>query len=628
MELNGYRKFEYSGVAEFAGASAISFNINYVDPLREMEGEDVQAYSLDTIPPSIGKLKSLRVLNIRGETKLPQLAPSVVFPQLTEVRILNSGFEEMPPLIRNMPNLKALTVRLTPIESVPVWIGELSQLEYLSFESVPISTVPKEIWNCTNLRDLAFKMVALSELPEGVEKLQYLISFEATESGLTQLPYGLFTIPTLSRLNVSSNNLTTLPPLPRSPLMFTSFNISDNQLCFIDEKTQEWIDGIDEEWRFFQNCADEFRGIPPEKSWITLNHLSPAPVMNTVTPQSVGLSKSSFSTFTKMFSLSSTVAIQLIKDRYIAVRELPSLSLKSVYQLPVKATGATAYTYSTAAIALEDGTVMEFNPTTGATKMLVSMMPGYSISGLYKSNGEEYLVNDFGVISLSDSIYYRHDAVQGTEHKHEFYRGQKPDWHYITRDGVIFVLYRFSKWDAELFAFDTKKREFLSLYNDMDVKVQYLSGVAESVDGTPYFTTDLGGSSLDGGIVKFNGEKLERVQIFNNEILSALDDTRLTYKDGKLIEQRNATDYGSADDYLGVITLNPATGNFQIISSRGNLEVKVDGGKYKPVTKMATPVPNGFAPYTANFISEEQVLFKNSSSEGFGIIDGFEVVLK
>ncbi len=137
MKLNGYKKFDMAGVAEFAGTQAISFNVNYVDPLRDMEDGDIHAYSLDTIPPSISQLKSLRVINIKGNTKLPQLSVSSIFPKMNEIRIISADYEQLPEMIRNMPNLRALSVKLTPVEKIPEWIGDLSKLEFISFEGVP-----------------------------------------------------------------------------------------------------------------------------------------------------------------------------------------------------------------------------------------------------------------------------------------------------------------------------------------------------------------------------------------------------------------------------------------------------------------------------------------------------------
>ena len=623
MKMNGYKKFNYDGISEFMNGRAISFNVDYVDPLRESGGTEIPTYSLDTVPLEFSQLSMLRSLNIRGDVKFSELSRNIKFNELTEVQIFNSGLESLPSIIRNMPNLKTLVIKMTPISEIPKWIGELSQLEYISFEGVPLTSVPKELWNCKKLREVAFKMTSLTSLPDGIDNLQYLETFELTQSGVEKLPSGMFSIPTLFRFNIKSNNIQALPTINIDLNNISTFEISDNQLCNLSSALMEWLDSVKPQWRFFQNCSDEFRQIPDKVIPIEVTDNYNDMGVEPTSPRASGIPKGSFKTFTTIFPYSSSRMAQVIDGKILVIRDLPSLKLLYTYKFGDDITGASPLSLSAIQIAIKGLGLFEFNPEDGSSTPVVSLPSQCNIVTAYNSLGEKWVITNHGVVSTSDMKLYRNDSYQTGVNEVAMFKGMVPSWTYLSGNGIIWTLYRFEKGLGELFAFDTGKKQYLNLKMSDDINVNDIRGATEAQGGRIYFSTALGGTELLGKIIIADESNLSLLPVFTNKVLKSFNDNSMAIDDGVAVAKK-----GRGTLYNGVISYNPWSNGYEVFCNRGFLKLGIGSKGGVPLSKVAQPVSFAVSPYSVYYYNGGEFLFQNSSNEGFGYFSQWEITVK
>ncbi|KAK9233128.1 hypothetical protein WN943_023377 [Citrus x changshan-huyou] len=123
----------------------------------------------------------------------------------------NQIYGTIPPAIRNLVNLIALTMELNQLHgTIPDVIGELKNLQMLSvFGNFLHGSIPSSIGNLTKLANLELSSNSLQGIiPLSVGNCQNLIGFDASHITLTgALPQQLLSITTLSLYLDLSHNL-------------------------------------------------------------------------------------------------------------------------------------------------------------------------------------------------------------------------------------------------------------------------------------------------------------------------------------------------------------------------------------------------------------------------------------
>jgi leucine-rich repeat protein SHOC2 len=123
---------------------------------------------LKTLPESIGKIKTLRILDVEMNLQLSKL---------------------------------------------PISIGELKELRELDLEENAITAVPVEITKLKNLYDLDLQSNKIVGLPEGMSKMKSLRHLNLSGNPIHSLPSDLSAFPSLEILELNSSVIMGFDPI-------------------------------------------------------------------------------------------------------------------------------------------------------------------------------------------------------------------------------------------------------------------------------------------------------------------------------------------------------------------------------------------------------------------------------
>ena len=238
-----------------------------------------------TVPPEIGDLTWLRILNFTANSGLTGAVPAEIgrLWQLTELSFANTRITSLPPEFGNLRQLTRLDLHRTPFTSLPPEFGNLSALKYLDVEYGQLTSLPPEFANLNQLTilDLQGNRLAGAAPLRILANLTGLVVLDLLNNELTgTIPPELGGLVTLSGLNLASNNLEgAIPPelgrmrnlselrlsnnaglsgpLPASLAELTSlkrFWAGGTDLC-APESLREWLAGFTNRIRVCQDTS-------------------------------------------------------------------------------------------------------------------------------------------------------------------------------------------------------------------------------------------------------------------------------------------------------------------------------------------------------------------------------------
>ncbi|PKF90054.1 hypothetical protein CW306_00510 [Bacillus sp. BA3] len=166
---------------------------------------------IEELPSEIGKLKKLRVLNLRGaflgkntqNSNCLKILPKEI-GELTNLKVLdlsNNPLEEVPIEIANLKKLNTLHLFNTELNEIPIQIFNLTELETLSFPG-KVESIPPEVGQLVKLKELAFPDSAAIELPEQIGNLQNLEQLYLAHSNIRFFPNSIINLRKLKRLTL------------------------------------------------------------------------------------------------------------------------------------------------------------------------------------------------------------------------------------------------------------------------------------------------------------------------------------------------------------------------------------------------------------------------------------------
>jgi hypothetical protein len=176
-------------------------------------GLDLSNNNLAQLPPEIGQLSRLIVLNV-AFNKLTALPPE--FTDLVKLRILNladnSDLKKVPPEVFELRELTALDLARTNLVEIPPAIEQLSKLTKLHLPRNRLGKLPPEIGHLTRLNSLhVSRNENLAELPPQIGQLHELTELHVSNCNLKSLPPEIKQLRKLAILHLSDNQLTELP---------------------------------------------------------------------------------------------------------------------------------------------------------------------------------------------------------------------------------------------------------------------------------------------------------------------------------------------------------------------------------------------------------------------------------
>ncbi|KAJ9174514.1 hypothetical protein P3X46_013151 [Hevea brasiliensis] len=174
FDFDGFEEFSWKFPASLLGARKVrtflavnaKYTLNFEEvqldalfrSLRSLLVLDLSRFGIVTLPPSIGKLKYVRYLNLSYNFKLKMLPNSITKLQNLEVLNLRccSALEELPKDINKLVNLKILDCEnCTNLTHMPCGLGKLTSLEELtSFTVAKESSISKHVGGLNALNRL------------------------------------------------------------------------------------------------------------------------------------------------------------------------------------------------------------------------------------------------------------------------------------------------------------------------------------------------------------------------------------------------------------------------------------------------------------------------------------------
>jgi Leucine-rich repeat (LRR) protein len=142
------------------------------------------------------------------QTYYDELDEALENPDKAEVLVMrNRKMETLPPEIGNLYHLKILNIGNNELKFLPAEIGQLKNLEELSVENNKLTHLPNEILRLTRLRRIHLNQNQLSRfpmLPNTVEEI-YL-----SDNGITEIPSEIRNKVRLKIIDLAENRIDTI----------------------------------------------------------------------------------------------------------------------------------------------------------------------------------------------------------------------------------------------------------------------------------------------------------------------------------------------------------------------------------------------------------------------------------
>lgn len=147
--------------------------------------------NIETIPESIGKLKSLKKMSI-GHNNLKSIPKDIGNLRNLEVLYLNNNqIEALPESIGNLLNLRELYLNFNQMKKLPVNLCNLESLEILVLNYNQIKELPRDIGNLKSLKQLILNNNKLKQLPDSIKDLDELAVLYVNNNQITKIPNSL-----------------------------------------------------------------------------------------------------------------------------------------------------------------------------------------------------------------------------------------------------------------------------------------------------------------------------------------------------------------------------------------------------------------------------------------------------
>jgi Leucine-rich repeat (LRR) protein len=166
--------------------------------------------------PVIAKIETLRELWLR-ENKIKSVPNNIeLLAKNSNLELLHLGsnlIKTLPESLGKLKSLKYLDVEMNfQLEKLPVSIGELKELRTLDLEENSLTEVPLEITKLKNLYDLDLQSNKLTKLPEGMSKMKSLKHLNLSGNPIHLLPTDLGAFPSLEILELNSSVIMSFDP--------------------------------------------------------------------------------------------------------------------------------------------------------------------------------------------------------------------------------------------------------------------------------------------------------------------------------------------------------------------------------------------------------------------------------
>ncbi|MCC5945362.1 MAG: leucine-rich repeat domain-containing protein [Bernardetiaceae bacterium] len=225
--------------------------------MKNLTGLDLWSNALTSLPPEIGQLKNLTVLNFQGSPALSLASickALATYPKqiiMTTESYYSLGDDKnillvkiqkqdsLPAEIGQLKNLTSLDLsynRDLDFADVFKKLGRLENLTKLNLNSNKLTSLPPEIGQLKNLTKLSLEYNQLTTLPSEIGQLKNLTEMILSKNKLTSLPPEIGQLKNLTKLNLRSSKLTSLPPEIGQLQNLTKLILEYNQLTTLQSE--------------------------------------------------------------------------------------------------------------------------------------------------------------------------------------------------------------------------------------------------------------------------------------------------------------------------------------------------------------------------------------------------------
>lgn len=178
---------------------------------RQQHSLDLSHYGLTELPPEIGRLNDLRVLNV-SDNQLTSIPTEIGdMKSLVRLNLSSNKLAALPSEIGKLTELNNLNLSRNKLRSLPKTIGDLISLQYLRADGNSLRELPNEIGALHKLRILSLDENELNALPSDLTGLNSLRSISLMENKFSEFPSGILALTHLLQIDLDENELSTLP---------------------------------------------------------------------------------------------------------------------------------------------------------------------------------------------------------------------------------------------------------------------------------------------------------------------------------------------------------------------------------------------------------------------------------
>ncbi|QCY69896.1 hypothetical protein FHG64_11070 [Antarcticibacterium flavum] len=198
------RNVEINDLDEFLGNTSGNRN------LKHLVVFGTKTSNFSTGLNSFEKLEYLRLERVGEDIEVPQQVYNL--NNLEKLIISdNETFQSLDIAIKNLNNLKELSIYFTSLKQIPAEIGELVNLEELNLKRNKIEKLPDEISSLTSLTKFYINHNHLGMLPAEIGNLKNLQELHLHRNLLKYLPASFSNLKALELVHLEENDLKKLP---------------------------------------------------------------------------------------------------------------------------------------------------------------------------------------------------------------------------------------------------------------------------------------------------------------------------------------------------------------------------------------------------------------------------------
>jgi len=201
----------------------------------EITGLGLSQNQIQTLPESIGKLKSLESLTLYDNhlSSLPESIGNLSF--LTTLNLNDNQLTALPESIGNLKSLETLVLTSNQLKNLPDSIVGLSSLLCLYLGGNQLTFLPESIGHLKSLNLLGRGSNQSTFLPESIGDLKSLDVFGLAGNKLTALPESIGKLESLDEFALTNNNLTALSESIGNLSSLIFLYLNGNQLTILPE---------------------------------------------------------------------------------------------------------------------------------------------------------------------------------------------------------------------------------------------------------------------------------------------------------------------------------------------------------------------------------------------------------